>query len=106
MNKKLEKMKEDYMKIDASDTLKERINNTLKKSKRNNTRTWVKIMGFAACLIITFVLSLNFSPVFAATVSDIPGMNRIVKVLTFRRYVVNDERYQADIETPENCHRF
>jgi hypothetical protein len=96
MNEKLEKMKKEYMQINASDTLKERINNTIKTSKRNKIITWKKIISLAACFIIAFTLSLNFSPVFAATVADIPGMSEIVKVLTFERC-----GYQAQIETPK-----
>ena len=101
MNEKLEKMKEEYMQIKASDTLKGRLDITLKASKRNNTNTWKKITGLVACLVIALSLSLNLSPVVAATVADIPGMSEIVKVLTFGKYVVNDEGYQADIETPK-----
>ncbi|MCO1604382.1 DUF3298 and DUF4163 domain-containing protein [Desulfosporosinus nitroreducens] len=101
MNKKLEKMKEEYMQIKASDTLKERIDISMKASKRNNANTWKKITGLVACLIIAFSLSLNLSPVFASTIADIPGMSEIVKVLTFGRYVVKDGGYQASIETPK-----
>ena len=63
MNEKLEKMKKEYMKINASDTLKESIDNTMKTSKKNNTNIWKKIASLAACLVIAFTLSLNFSPV-------------------------------------------
>lgn len=101
MNEKLEKIKEEYMQIKASDTLKARIDMTMKASKRNNTNTWRKITGLVACLIIAFSLSLNLSPVFAATVADIPGMSEMVKALTFGRYVVKDGGYQASIETPK-----
>ncbi|TGE39885.1 anti-sigma-V factor rsiV [Desulfosporosinus fructosivorans] len=101
MNEKLEKIKEEYMQIKASDTLKARIDMTMKASKRNNTNTWKKITGLVACLIIAFSLSLNLSPVFAATVADIPGMSEMVKALTFGRYVVKDGGYQASIETPK-----
>ena len=101
MNEKLKKIKEEYMQIKASDTLKERIDITMKASKRNSTNTWKEITGLVACLIIAFSLSLNLSPVFAATVADIPGMSGFVKVLTFGRYVVKDGGYQASIETPK-----
>lgn len=101
MNEKLEKMKAEYMQINASDQLKEKIDNNMKRSKNNKINTWKKIISVAACMVIAFTLSLNFSPAFAATVADIPGMNEIVKVLTFGRYVVQDGGYQANIETPK-----
>lgn len=101
MNKKLEKIKEEYMRINASDALRERIDNTMKRGRKTNTGSRKMIAGAAACLVITFVSSLNFSPVFAATVADIPGMSGIVEVLTFRRHVVNDRGYQADIKIPK-----
>lgn len=101
MNEKLEKMKTEYMKINAPDTLKARIDINIKESKRNSISTWKKLTGLAACLLIVFILSLNFSSVFAASVAGMPGMGKIVKVLTFGRYVVDDEGYQASVETPK-----
>lgn len=101
MNEKLEKMKKEYMQIKASDTLKERLDITMKASKINKANTWKKITGLVACLVIAFSLSLNLSPVFASTVADLPGMSEMVKALTFGKYVVNDDGYQADIETPK-----
>lgn len=101
MNEKLEKMKSDYMKINASDKLKEKINTTIKESKRNRIYFWKIFPGLAACLIFFFIMSLNFSKFFAATISKMPGMNEIVRFLTFDRYVVNDNGYHADIKTPK-----
>lgn len=100
MNKKLVSMKEEYMTITAPDTLKERINATMKESKRN-TSTWKNIAGLAASLVVALVVSLNLSPVFATTVAGVPGMSEIVKVLTFGKHVVNDGGYQANIATPK-----
>jgi len=75
------------MQIKASDTLKQRIDITINASKINTANTWKKVTGLVACLGIAFSLSLNLSPVFAATVADIPGMSEMVKALTFGRYV-------------------
>lgn len=88
------------MTITAPDTLKERINATMKESKRN-TSTWKNIAGLAASLVVALVVSLNLSPVFATTVAGVPGMSEIVKVLTFGKHVVNDGGYQANIATPK-----
>lgn len=94
-------MKEEYIKIKASNALRVRLSDTIQRSKRHHPIMWKRITGLAASLIFVFVSSLNFSPVFAASIADIPGMSEIVKVLTFSRYVVNDGGYQADIKTPK-----
>ena len=103
MNKKLEKMKQEYMQINASDALKERIKNTMKESKedKNNTKMWKVVTGSVACCYIVFMLVLNINPAFAAQIGDIPGMKGVVKVLTFGRYVMDDGGYKANIETPK-----
>ncbi|MBK5239880.1 DUF4163 domain-containing protein [Clostridium sp.] len=63
--------------------------------------SWGKITGLTACLVIICVVLLNVNPVIAATVAHIPGMSRIVKVLTFGRHVINDGGCQADVKIPK-----
>lgn len=122
MKKPFDEMKTEYETIMASDALKERINQTMKqfnenieaietketteeitnvtvlKHKKNPLRTYSTV---AACLVMTFVLALNLSPAFAATVSHVPGMKNVVKVLTFGRYDAQENGYEAHIATPK-----
>ncbi|HBM75574.1 MAG TPA: anti-sigma factor, partial [Clostridiaceae bacterium] len=43
---------------------------------------------------------INSSPAFALTLSKIPVVGNIVKVLTFREYNVDEGKYRADIKVP------
>lgn len=103
MNKQMESIKKEYEDNMASDELKARIHASLKAEPEPIVRRtkWKTVVGLAASLAIAFTVSLNLSPVFAATIADMPGMNGIVKVLTFGRYVVDEGGFQADIETPK-----
>lgn len=103
MSRQMENIKKEYESTMASDALKARINATLKAEAESSRRGihWKTVVGLAASLAIAFTVSLNLSPVFAGTIADMPGMNGIVKVLTFGRYVVEDGGFQADIATPK-----
>ncbi len=100
---KLADMKKEYEMHQASDELKARIDAALKAEPERPHRRprWKTVAGLAASMVIVFTVSLNLSPVFAATIADVPGMNGIVKVLTFGRYVVDEGGFQADIATPK-----
>ncbi len=103
MNKQMESIKREYEEKTASDELKARIHKAMKAEPEPLQRRaqWKTVIGLAASLAIAFTVSLNLSPVFAATIADIPGMNGVVKVLTLGRYVVDEGGFQADIATPK-----
>lgn len=69
--------------------------------KKNSGHKGLKIA--AASVAAAFVLvtaGANISPVFAATMQQVPVVGNLVKVLTFRQYTVDDDGYHADIKTP------
>jgi len=102
MNENLRRMKEEYETMNASKELHDKIADAMKENKEERKGHFWRRGGIAAaCLIGVFALSLNASPAFAASVSDLPGMQGIVKVLTLGRYVVEEEGFQADIVTPK-----
>lgn len=110
MNKELEKMKHEYLQLNASEALKVRIKNTLQEGgvvdmerdnhKRGGSKLGI-ISGFVAMLCIVMILALNLSPALAAQIGDIPGAEGIVRVLTFGKYNVKDGGFQAEIEAPK-----
>lgn len=53
-----------------------------------------------AALAVILTIGINTSPVFAATLSKIPVMGNVVKVLTFREYIINEENHNANIKIP------
>lgn len=54
------------------------------------------IAAAAAILIIT----VNLSPAFASTLSKVPLVGGIIKVLAIKEYNVNDDQYNANIKVP------
>ena len=95
----MDSLKKDYEKIKASKELRERIEKTMKKEKMKNR---VKLSGsIAAGIIALGILSVNIFPELAYAMSDIPVIGQAVRVVTFDRYVHNDNGYSADVSTPK-----
>lgn len=95
----MDSLKKDYEKIKASKELRERIEKTMKKEKMKNR---VKLSGsIAAGIIALGIISVNVSPELAYAMSDIPVIGQAVRVVTFDRYVHNDNGYSADVSTPK-----
>lgn len=72
--------------------------------KITNSRANFKGIKIAAASIAAavalFTVGVNSSPVFAASLSNVPVVGIIVKILTFREYTVNEDSYNADIKVP------
>ena len=111
MNKKLENLKKEYESIHPSEEFRQKINTILEQSQaiqQQNNKVFQKqkryfgilAAGFAV-LAVGFIGTLNVSPAFAATVSELPGMNHIVNVLTFHKYEFSQDNMQAEVVTPE-----
>ncbi|MBU7005865.1 DUF4179 domain-containing protein [Phosphitispora fastidiosa] len=54
----------------------------------------------AAIFVVLLTAGVNSSPVFAAALTKVPVIGGIVRVLTFREYTVNEDRFNADIKVP------
>lgn len=65
----------------------------MKKWIRNSTAT-------AAAIIVGFVGATNLSPTFAKSLSDIPVVNTLVKVVSFIQFDYHEDTYEATIDTP------
>lgn len=101
----LKAMKDDYIRNVASDALKGRVATVFEETPEvirgeNRRRPWQNLGVVAAGLVLILTATLNLSPSFADTVAKMPGMERVVHVLTLGRYVVDEEGYQARIEMP------
>ncbi|GMQ58276.1 RsiV family protein [Vallitalea sediminicola] len=101
-DKKLEKLKNEYMNIPVSDKLdfivKDSIRKGVKKNMRkNNIIRWV---GAVAASLAIFVTVINCSESSAKALSDVPIISNLVKVFTFREYKVNEDNHEANIKVP------
>jgi hypothetical protein len=98
MDPKLKQLEEEYRNVPIPDELDFIVNKALKtKKKRKVSSKWLAGVSAAA---IVFVVGINASATVANAFSVIPGVDSIVKVLTFREYAVNEPTYNADIKVP------
>lgn len=106
MDKNLEKWKKEYMDVLIPEELDFVVKKALKESgvnivnKKSNIKRIRIAAAFVAAVFVAFTVSINTSPVFAATLSKVPVVGSIVKVLTFREYVVNEGTFNSNIEVP------
>lgn len=73
---------------------------TSKKERLINMNKWTKGIAAAAVVVIGFVGATNLSPTFAKSLSDIPLLKDIVKVVSFRQFDFEEETYSATLEAP------
>jgi hypothetical protein len=106
MDSKIEKLKKEYMNIAIPSELDFKVRKTLKdngvKSKISNN-SFKRVRIAAASIAASFVIltiGLNSSLVFAETLSKVPVISGLVKVLTFREYTVKEDKYNMNIKVP------
>lgn len=100
MDKKLQELEKQYMKVPIPKELDFVVEKTLKqgqKKKKNRTPQWV--LGSAAAAML-FTAGLNVSPAMARTLSEIPVVGSVIKVLTWTEYEVAEDTYDANIKVP------
>lgn len=96
----MNRIKKAYETIKASNTLRAQIETTIRRERRKR-RALRGCAGTAACLLILCVAGVNLSPAMAQAVAAVPGLDGVVRVLTFGRYQSSDGGYEADITTPK-----
>lgn len=105
-DKNLQKLKKEYNEIPIPDELDFVVKKALRDSGVYNTKAKIiyKRLGVtAASLAIAtgmLAVGVNSSPTFAYELSKIPVVNSIVKVLTFKEYNINEDKYKANIKVP------
>lgn len=73
------------------------------KSKMEKKNFWKRAGAVAATVALVaagLTAGINTSPAFANTMAKVPGMDSIVKVLTFKEFIVDEGNYYSKIEIP------
>jgi len=106
-DQKLNQLKKEYMDTPIPKELDFLVRKTLKEngvySIPNRKHFW-KLSAIAAAIAIVFVIfvvEINLSPAFAKSMSEVPVVGNLVKVLTFKEYTVKDKDYEAEIKVPQ-----
>ena len=102
---KIDQLKREYMNIPIPAELEFKVKESLKEGKRAvnkkiYTRRLLSTVASAAVIATVFTVGINTNEAMAETLSEIPILGSIVKVLTFKEYNFNDNTYDVNIETP------
>lgn len=105
-NKKLEKLKKEYMDISIPDELDFVIKKTLKErklemKKQNNIKKAVISTASVAAALGIVAVGVNTSPAIADSLGNIPIIGGVVRVMTFKEYNVDKDNYDGKIATPK-----
>lgn len=99
-------LKKEYMDVPIPTELDFVVKKALKENRINsiNRNSNFKRIKIAAASIVAavavLIIGVNSSPVIAATLSKIPVVGSIAKVLTFRVYSVNEDTFNVNINVP------
>ncbi len=102
----LEDLKKEYLETPIPDELGFLVNKALKERKiyeMERKKFIRKVSTAAASIAVSIALlitGINSSTAFASTLSKVPVIGGMVKVLTFREYTVDEDRFKADIKVP------
>lgn len=96
---KLSDIRNEYNNITAPEKLKLQVSEKFRR-RLNMKKTISICASVAAAVVLVFALTLNFVPSIAYAMSDVPVIGSIVRVVTFDRFEMHDDGYEADIVTP------
>lgn len=102
----LHHLKKEYMDVPIPAELDFVVKKALKENRinsinRNSNFKRIKISAASiVAAVAVLIAGVNSSPVIAATLSKIPVVGSIAKVLTFRVYSVNEDTFNANINVP------
>ena len=106
-NEQIESQIKEYMEqIEIPDSLDECVKKSIEIGKSKNKRVinmtrWMRNMTTSVAVLgLAFVGTANLSPTFAKSMSEIPVLSGLVKVVTFGQYDYADENYEANIKAP------
>ncbi|WP_031515846.1 DUF3298 and DUF4163 domain-containing protein [Desulfofalx alkaliphila] len=104
-DKRLEQLKKEYQNTPIPSKLDEVVNEALRQggvgSHGRGLTKMGKIIATIAASLVLFVVAVNISPAVAKSVTELPVVGGIVKVLTVKNYFVDEERFRADIDVPK-----
>ncbi|SFD82874.1 protein of unknown function [Paenibacillus catalpae] len=101
MNDILEHLRKEYQSVPIPEELDLLVNRSIKEALRTRKVKRLKVKGMtAAAAILVFLIAINASTTVANAFSSIPGVERIIKVLTLQEFKVKESNYDADIKVP------
>ncbi|KWW20396.1 MULTISPECIES: anti-sigma-V factor rsiV [Peribacillus] len=100
MEKELKDLRDEYLHIPIPKELKDVVQAALNEKPRRKPRVGRNILVTAAAALLIMTASVNISPAAAKAMSDIPYMEKIIKVITFVEWKEEVNNSSAVIRTP------
>lgn len=102
MDERIKELRKEYKEIPIPEELDLMVQRSIKKSLKANRKKrlnfkWIASVGSAALI---FLVVINTSTTVASALSSIPGVDRMIKVLTIKEYMVDEPDYDANIKVP------
>ncbi len=96
-------LREAYESVSMSEEQVQGMKEKIEKGKKEQRRRkgFVRTMKYVAAAAVVFVILPNTSAGVAHAMSNIPVVGKLVDAVTFRSYQYEDERHNANVETPE-----
>ncbi|WP_099189570.1 DUF3298 and DUF4163 domain-containing protein [Tepidibacter mesophilus] len=107
MDNKLRDLKQKYDSIQIPDELENIVNSTIKNHEKNskNKSFYTRKLVMAASVFIVFtgifIATLNTNKSFAQSISKVPIIGSIAKLLTFKDYEIHSDLIDAEIKIPK-----
>lgn len=102
MDQTLQELHKEYKEIPIPEELDMIVNRSIKqslKAKRNKSSKYKWIVSVSTAALI-FLVAINTSTTVASALSSIPGVDRLIKVLTIKEYIVDEDNFDASIKVP------
>lgn len=96
-DKKLNKLKEEYINIKIPNRLDEVVNDALNSKKNTKSKKWI----YTAASLGIAVGAINISSSFADTLQEIPIVGNIVKLVNFSNYRIKENGFDINIKSPK-----
>lgn len=100
MDEKLKELEKQYNKVPIPKELDFVVEHALQQGKRKRKKRAPQWLLGSAAAAMLFTAGLNVSPAMARTLSEIPVVGSVVKVLTWTEYEVAEDTYDANIKVP------
>ncbi|WP_057914193.1 RsiV family protein [Peribacillus muralis] len=100
MEKELMNLRDEYLQTPIPKELKDVVQAALNEKPKKKPRLGRNILMSAAAALLIMTASVNVSPAAAKAMSEIPYMEKVIKVITFVEWKEEDNNSSAVIRTP------
>lgn len=104
--KRLEELLTHFDTIELPDELDQVVAKAIQKGSASKERMitmkrWFRNTAASAAIVtISFIGAANLSPAFAQSLSDVPVLSTLVKVVSFNQFDYHEDTYDATLKTP------